>query len=79
MKETEILQIQREQLEEAIAKIEWIADNSSLLTRELIRKTAEENVNYFEKDDSKRRVCNIFRGQYIDQWVDAYVTNQLTK
>lgn len=77
MKETEILQIQREQLEEAIAKIEWIADNSSLLTRELIRTTAEENVIYFETDDS--RVCDIFRGQYIDQWIDAYVTKQLTK
>lgn len=72
MKENEIFNIQHNQVNEELAKIQWIADNPQKLIRALRAKVAKENTAYLTDDDSSPDA--IFRGQYISQWVHTYVT-----
>ena len=71
MKENKIFDIQHNQLNAELAKIQWIADNPQKLIRALRAKVAEENTSYLTDNDSSPDA--IFRGQYISQWVNTYV------
>ena len=73
MKENKIFNIQHNQVNEELAKIQWIADNPQKLIRALRAKVVEENTAYLTDDDSSPD--KIFRGQYISQWVNSYVAS----
>jgi len=75
MKENEIFNIQHHQLNEELAKIQWIADNPQKLIRALRAKVAEANTTYLTDDDSSPDA--IFRGCNITQWVHTYVTCEI--
>lgn len=74
MNEDNLFNIQQDQVNEQIESIKWIAENHDELIRALRAKVATENAEYF---NSGKNVEEIFRGQYIDQYCDQYVREQL--
>lgn len=77
MNENELFQIQAEQVNDEIAKIQWIAENPDKLIRSLRAKVATENAEYFGEEDADAS-C-IFRGQDISTWVTNHVAYELVK
>ena len=78
MKENKLFNIQHNQVNAELANIQWIADNPQKLIRALRAKVAEENTAYLsaqsEINSPACRASNIFRGQYMREWVHTYVT-----
>ena len=74
MNEDNLFDIQTTQVNEQIESIRWIAENHDELIRALRAKVATENAEYF---NSGKNVGEIFRGQYIDQYCEQYIREQL--
>jgi len=74
MNEDKLFNIQSTQLSDQIEKIQWIAENQDELIRALRAKVANENAEYF---NAGKNAEQIFRGQYISQYCDTYVREQL--
>jgi len=74
MNENELFQIQTKQVNDEIAKIQWIADNPDKLIRSLRAKVATENAKYFAEDAP---VSSIFRGQDISTWIANHVQSRI--
>jgi len=68
---TDILAIQREQLEEKITELRFIADNLPLILRELNQRVIVENSKI---DFHKPAINQVFRGHNIDTAVDNIVS-----
>ena len=66
--------IQITQVNEQIEFIRWIAENHDELIRALRAKVATKNADYF---NSGKNAEEIFRGQYIGQYCNQYVREQL--
>ena len=77
MNEQPLFNIQHGQLNEEIAKINWISDNKEKLIHELRKVVANRNAEYF--DDENLDVSTIFRGMHISTWISNYVHGQLKK
>lgn len=74
MNEDNLFNIQATQVNEQIESIKWIAENHDELIRALRAKVANENAEYFNMGKNAEQ---IFRGQYIRQYCDNYVREQL--
>ena len=77
MNEQELFDIQHGQLNEEIAKINWISDNKKKLIHELRKVVANSNAEYF--DDENLDVNEIFRGNDFRTWISSYVSHELLK
>ena len=71
---TDILAIQREQLEKKITELRFIADNLPLILRELNKRVVVENSKI---DFDRPATDQVFRGQDIDLAVDNIVSEGL--
>jgi len=74
MNEDNLFNIQQDQVNEQIESIKWIAENRDELIRALRAKVATKNADYF---NSGKNVEEIFRGQYIGQYCNQYIREQL--
>ena len=74
MNEDKLFNIQANQLNDQIESIKWIAENQDELIRALRAKVANENADYF---NTGKNAEQIFRGQYISEFCDNYVREQL--
>lgn len=77
MNEQALFNIQHGQLNEEIAKINWISDNKEKLIHELRKVVANRNDEYF--NDENRDVNEIFRGNDFRTWISSYVSYELLK
>ena len=77
MNEQNLFDIQHEQLNEEIAKINWISDNKKKLIRELRKVVANCNAEYFDEDNLD--VNEIFRGNDFRTWISSHVSYELLK
>ena len=71
---TDILAIQREQLEKKITELRFIADNLPLILRELNKRVVVENSKI---DFDRPATDQVFRGQDIGWAVDNIVSEGL--
>ena len=71
---TDILAIQREQLEEKITELRFIAANLPFILRELNQRVVVENSKI---DFDKPAIDQVFRGHNIDTAVDNIVSEGL--
>ena len=74
MNEHNLFNIQTNQVSDQIESILWIAENHDELIRALRAKVATENAEYF---NAGKNAEEIFRGQYIGQYCNQYVREQL--
>lgn len=71
---TDILAIQREQLEEKITELQFIADNLPLILRELNKRVVVENSKI---DFDRTALSQVFRGQDLNNAVNKIVSEGL--
>ena len=70
---TDILAIQREQLDDKIVELTFIADNLPLILRELNKRVVVENSTI---DFDKPAIDQVFRGQDIGWAVDKIISDR---
>jgi|TARA_R100000482_G_scaffold112551_1_gene55099 hypothetical protein len=75
MNEENLFNIQTNQLNKEIEKIQWIVKNSDHLIRAIRKEVTERNADYF--NDENATVDSIFRGQSISTFIDNYISKEL--
>ena len=75
MNEENLFNIQTNQLNKEIEKIQWIVKNSDDLIRAIRKKVTSSNAEYFKSEDAS--VESIFRGGDFDNFITNYIENHL--
>ena len=75
MNEENLFNIQTNQLNKEIEKIQWIVKNSDQLIRAIRKEVTGRNAEYF--DDQDASVDSIFRGGDFDNFIENYISKEL--
>ena len=75
MNEENLFNIQTNQLNKEIEKIQWIVKNSDDLIRAIRKEVTERNAQYF--NDENAIVDSIFRGVDFGNFIENYISIKL--